>query len=74
MSQKKKELDSIHTELTKELLRLIRSGEAKSSDLNVARQFLKDNDITTIPVDNNEITDLISELPFSEDNEEDQVH
>jgi hypothetical protein len=36
-------LAQAHEELAKELLRRIKSGEASATDLNVARQFLKDN-------------------------------
>ena len=44
----------------------IRDPEVKASDLNVARQFLKDNDITAIPADNNALAQLLEELPFNE--------
>ena len=43
-------LDQLHTELAQELLDKVRSGEAKASELNVARQFLKDNGIEGLPV------------------------
>ena len=36
-------LNTLHLCLAKELLGKIKSGEAKAGDLNVARQFLKDN-------------------------------
>lgn len=38
-------LDEIHLELARQLLERVKSGEASSSDLNVARQFLKDNHV-----------------------------
>ena len=56
-------LKTIHYELAKHILDLIKSGEAKSGDLNVARQFLKDNGIECIPVENNPIEDLMTNLP-----------
>ena len=56
-------LKTIHYELAKHILDLIKSGEAKAGDLNVARQFLKDNGIECIPVDNNPIEDLMTNLP-----------
>ena len=42
MSEKLKEL---HEVLATELLKRVKDTDAKSSDLNVARQFLKDNNI-----------------------------
>ena len=66
-----KVLDELHTELAETLLQKVRSGEAKASDLNVARQFLKDNGIEALPVDNSPLKALVDELPF--DNEEDLV-
>ncbi|WP_019406179.1 hypothetical protein [Stutzerimonas stutzeri] len=38
-------LDLLHSELARSLLKRVQSGEASASDLNVARQFLKDNNI-----------------------------
>jgi len=66
MSKLQKLLDSLHTELAQELLDKVRSGEAKASELNVARQFLKDNGIEGLPVDNTPLKELVDELPFEE--------
>ena len=44
-------LHTLHLCLAKELLGKIKSGEAKAGDLNVARQFLKDNGVECIPVE-----------------------
>ena len=41
-------LKTIHYELAKELLDKIKSGDAKPGDLNVARQFLKDNGVESV--------------------------
>ena len=42
--------------------------EAKSADLNVARQFLKDNGIDALPVEGSPLSDLVATLPdFSDD-------
>ena len=49
--------------LAKELLDRIKCGEAKAGDLNVARQFLKDNGVECIPVENNPMEDLMNNLP-----------
>ena len=59
-----KTLKQLHNELALKLLNKVRDPEAKSSDLNVARQFLKDNGIDAIPVDNSPLGKLMNELPF----------
>ena len=66
MTKLSKLLDELHTELAQELLDKVRSGEAKASELNVARQFLKDNGIEGLPVDNTPLKELVDELPFEE--------
>tara|TARA_R100001460_G_scaffold2724_1_gene8652 strand:+ start:37 stop:270 length:234 start_codon:yes stop_codon:yes gene_type:complete len=62
-------LKELHGVLAKQLLERVKDPEAKASDLNVARQFLKDNGIEAIPVDNSPLKALVDELPF--DTEED---
>ena len=64
MTKLNKTLDELHTELAQTLLDIVRSGEAKSSHLNVARQFLKDNGIEGLPLDNSPFKELVDELPF----------
>ena len=59
-----KTLKQLHNELALKLLNKVRDPEAKASDLNVARQFLKDNGIDSLPVDNSPLRDLMKELPF----------
>ena len=50
------------------LLLRIQDPEAKSSDLNVARQFLKDNGIDAVPVEGSPLSNLVATLPdFSDD-------
>ena len=68
MKKVDKVLDELHIELAQTLLDRVRSGEAKASDLNVARQFLKDNGIEGLPVENTPLKDLVDELPFEEEN------
>ena len=63
MDKNLKILKTIHYELAKHILDLIKSGEAKAGDLNVARQFLKDNGIECIPVENSPMTELMNNLP-----------
>ena len=63
MSEKLKEL---HAVLATKLLEKVKDPEVKSSDLNVARQFLKDNGNDAVPVDNSPLEKLMKELPFEE--------
>ena len=67
MKKVDKVLDELHIELAQTLLDRVRSGEAKASDLNVARQFLKDNGIEGLPVENTQLKDVVDELPFEEE-------
>lgn len=64
-----KKLEQLHEELTNKLLEKIRDEDVKASDLNVARQFLKDNGIEALPVDNSPLKSLVDELPFSSEEE-----
>ena len=66
---KDKKLEQLHTELTNKLLEKVRDVDCKASDLNVARQFLKDNGIEAMPVDNSPLKNLVDELPFSDEEE-----
>lgn len=58
--------------LTEELLRKITDGTASPSDLNVARQWLKDNSIELTPANPNgkKLGDALGDLPF-DDGEDD---
>ena len=56
-------LEGLHGALTDKLLEIVTSGDAKAGDLNVARQFLKDNGIECIPTENNGMEDLMKNLP-----------
>ena len=67
MSKTDKVLDDLHTELATSLLEKVRSGTAKASDLNVARQFLRDNGIAGVPVENSPLKGLMDDLPFTEE-------
>ena len=49
----------------------IRDREAKCADLNVARQFLKDNGIDALPVDNSPLSELVKSLPDFNDEDTD---
>lgn len=56
----------LHNLLASKLLEKIKETDVKASDLNVARQFLKDNNIDGVPVDNSPLQKLVEELPFAE--------
>ncbi len=56
-------LRDLHGLLADELAKRIKSGEAAPSDLNVARQFLKDNGIESLPVDDSPLKRLLETLP-----------
>tara|TARA_B100001094_G_C18042413_1_gene725660 strand:- start:452 stop:667 length:216 start_codon:yes stop_codon:yes gene_type:complete len=60
-------LIKLHDVLATILLEKVKDPEVKSADLNVARQFLKDNDITAIPTDENALAKLLQDLPFQEE-------
>ena len=62
MSDKK--LKELHAVLAEKLLQKVKDPDAKSSDLNVARQFLRDNGIDAVPTDGSPLKKLIDELPF----------
>ena len=53
----------LHQTLAENLLARIKDPEAKSSDLNVARQFLKDNGIDALPVEGSPLSELVATLP-----------
>lgn len=66
-------LEDLQEETIRSLLQKVKSGEATASDLNVARQMLKDNNISSIPKAGSPLNNLASELPFTGD-DEDSVH
>ena len=67
MINKEKDLENLHSELTQKLLDKIRSPEVTASELNVARQFLKDNSYEVPPTQENPLRHLVDELPFNEE-------
>jgi ABC-type Zn uptake system ZnuABC Zn-binding protein ZnuA len=64
MQDPKNKLENLHELLAQKLLERLRDPEVKASDLNVARQFLKDNNIDCIPTENRTVSKLAEELPF----------
>ena len=65
-------INELHNELASTLLERIRSGEATAADLQAARGFLKDNNVTALPVKNSVTDKLAQELPFSPADEIDE--
>tara|TARA_R100000353_G_scaffold1458_1_gene2223 strand:+ start:292 stop:516 length:225 start_codon:yes stop_codon:yes gene_type:complete len=58
-----KKLEDLHSTLTDVLIDRVKNGDAKAGDLNVARQFLKDNGIECIPTEKNGLEDIMNNLP-----------
>ena len=56
-------LSDLHSNLASALGDILDSGEASTADLNVIRQFLKDNQITAQPVEDTPFGDLARSLP-----------
>ena len=56
-------LQRLHNVLTQELLNRVASGDASAGDLNVARQFLRDNHIEALPVADSPLKNLLDTLP-----------
>lgn len=61
-------LASLHGELAKAMADKLRDGTATASDLNVIRQFLKDNGVNADGVRDPEIVSLTDSLPDDLDN------
>ena len=59
-------LRELHGILAEKLLEKVKDPECKSADLNVARQFLKDNGIDAVPTEDSPLQKLIDEMPFNE--------
>ena len=61
-------MELLHRTLAENLLSRISDPEAKSADLNVARQFLKDNGIEAVAAEGSPLADLVATLPdFTDD-------
>jgi hypothetical protein len=59
------ELHALHGLVARELARKIRSGDFTAADLNVARQFLKDNGVEQPAIPGTPTADLAASLPFA---------
>lgn len=62
----KKLLKDLFNLMAEELVRKIAMGEATSADLNVARQFLKDNGIDASIEASDPLLNLAKTLPFDD--------
>lgn len=59
-------LSQIHESLAKELLSRIQEGVATPTDLNVARQMLKDNNITVSAESSSPLINIAEDLPYDD--------
>ncbi len=59
-------MGELHGLLARHLSDILASGEATPAHLNVARQFLRDNNIECLGANNEDIKGLVEELPFDE--------
>tara|TARA_B110000503_G_C7074142_1_gene382171 strand:- start:407 stop:643 length:237 start_codon:yes stop_codon:yes gene_type:complete len=71
MSTEKQLLELLHKMLAENLLAKVSDPEAKAADLNVARQFLKDNHIEGLAVEGSPLGDLVKSLPNFNDDDAD---
>lgn len=60
------QLNALHGALAQALADKIRSGEATAADLSVARQMLKDNNVSTLPTKGSPLGDLADSLPYAD--------
>ena len=59
-------MGELHGLLARQLKEVIESGEATPAHLNVARQFLRDNNIECLGATNEDVKALTDVLPFDE--------
>lgn len=64
------ELTKLHELLAQELTQRILAGEASSAELNVARQFLKDNGVDGTIEQSDPLANLAKVLPFTDEPKE----
>jgi hypothetical protein len=58
-------LRDAQTELIQELRKRIKEGTATAADLSCLRQFLKDNNVESLPIPGSAMAGLLSDLPFA---------
>ena len=64
-------MESLHKMLAETLIERMKDPDVKAGDLNVARQFLKDNHIEGMAVENSPLADLVKTLPDLNDDDTD---
>jgi hypothetical protein len=64
-------MEKLHSMLANTLLSKISDPDVKASDLNVARQFLKDNGIEALAAEGSPLADLVATLPDFNDEDAD---
>lgn len=57
-------LHELHALIARELVKKIKAGEATAADFNVARAFLKDNNVEQAALPGTPIRSLADSLPF----------
>ena len=67
MSDKNEKLHGLQDLLIDEFIIRIQSGLATPSDLNAARQLLKDNNIHAAVKNDNPMANLVNILPFNDE-------
>lgn len=67
MNEKSEKLHGLQDLLIDEFINRIQSGEATPSDLNAARQLLKDNQISATVTNDNPMANLVNMLPFDDE-------
>lgn len=70
----KDKLKELHNELAEKLLAKVRDEEVTASELNVARQFLRDNGVDAMPTDDSPLKSLMNELPFNDETDTPQIN
>jgi len=64
-------MEKLHSMLASTLLLRISDPDVKASDLNVCRQFLKDNGIEALATEGSPLADLVATLPDFNDEDAD---
>jgi hypothetical protein len=67
MDKQAEKLNILQDMLIDEFIERINSGEAQASDLNAARQLLKDNGVHASLKADNPMAELIKVLPFQDE-------
>jgi hypothetical protein len=61
----KQALQDAQRELIEDLRKMIREGTATAADRSCLRQFLKDNNVESLPVPGSPMASLLADLPFA---------